>query len=418
VNLKKVAVIGSGVSGLVCAYLLRHKFDVCVFEACARAGGHTHTHSITLKDKCYQIDTGFIVYNDWTYPHFIRLLKELGVAGRPTEMSFSVTDRHRNLEYNGHTIATLFAQKRNLLRPWFWFLIKDIIRFNRQAKAFAAGNEKDMSLFDFMSQNKFGDAFRDCYALPMAAAIWSSGVDQIKDFPMRTFANFCSNHGLLNITNRPIWHTVVGGSRSYVDNISAILGDKLHLSTPVEKVRREGGKVYVTNAAGQDRVFDHVIFATHSNQALKLLADKTPDEDLVLGNIPYQNNDILLHTDTSILPKRKAAWASWNYHVAKTSTSLTSVTYNMNILQGIDAPVTFCVSLNCKDQINPELIIKSLSYEHPIFNKVSIDAQSKWHLISGQNGTHYCGAYWGYGFHEDGVNSALRVCAQLGVKWP
>ncbi len=416
---KRIAIIGSGISGLTCAYLLHKKFDITLYESGDYIGGHTATKQVTVNGQNYAIDTGFIVYNDWTYPNFIKLMEQLGVATQPTEMSFSVSNRPRNFEYNGHNLDTLFAQRRNILRPGFYRLLADIVKFNRLCKNEKITNAQlDLTLGEFIQQHKLSESFAENYILPMCAAIWSTSLEGAKGFPLKFFLRFFNNHGLLNIANRPQWHTIIGGSAQYIAPITAGFRDKILLNSPVESVARHSGQ-YLVTAKGQDpSLFDEVIFACHSDQALNMLAAPTEQQQTILGALTYADNDVVLHTDTSVLPSHRKAWASWNYlikgfdgeHMAPAS-----VTYNMNILQCLDAPVTFCVTLNNSQEIAAEKILGRYTYAHPQVTEASVLAQQQRKHICGVRGLHFCGAYWYNGFHEDGVRSALDVCTRFGV---
>lgn len=415
---KKIAIIGSGISGLTCGYLLHKDHDITLFEANDYIGGHTATKDVEVNGKHYAIDTGFIVYNDWTYPNFIKLMNKLGVESQATEMSFSVKNNAQNIEYNGNTLNSLFAQRRNLLRPRFWRIVRDIVRFNRLCKEAAKQPENiaDMTLYAFIQQHRLSDDFSYNYILPMCAAIWSTSINDIKAFPFRFFVQFFNNHGLLNITNRPQWYTIVGGSRQYIGPLTQGFADAIKLNSPVTSVRQHNGQ-YALSVNGQDEYFDEVIFACHSDQALAMLTQPTEAQQAILDSIPYANNEVILHTDTSVLPKRKLAWASWNYALQQQDDPSAPVilTYNMNILQRLNADTTFCVSLNNRKDIAADKILASFNYAHPQFSQQTIAAQARRTEISAQQGLHFCGAYWYNGFHEDGVRSALDVCAAFGV---
>ena len=411
--MEKIAIIGSGISGLTCAYLLRDHYDVSLFEANDYPGGHTHTHQVKVDGQDVTVDTGFIVYNDRTYPNFMRLLDELGCSGRATEMSFSVKDASNNLEYNGHNLNTLFAQRLNIIRPSFWKMVRDILRFNKLAKT--VGENEILSLDDYLQKHKFGKAFRTQYLYPMAAAIWSTGDKAIGSFPVRALLDFFVNHGLVDLKNRPQWYVVEGGSNQYIKAMLPHLKD-VRLSEAVTKVHRGKDQVTIETRTGTHQ-FDHVIIASHSDEALTMLATPTQQETEVLGSISYTPNTAYLHTDESRLPRRKLAWASWNYLIPRSAGhDMARLTYNMNILQHIPTQTQVLVTLNDPD-IDPTKVIDQFDYAHPFFNQQAIDAQARHEEISGQNRTFYCGAYWSYGFHEDGVKSALRVCQQLGVNW-
>lgn len=416
----RIAIIGTGISGLTTAYFLHQSHDITVFEANDYIGGHTNTEDVTVDGKTYPVNTGFIVFNDWTYPNFQRLMAEIGgVDDQKTAMSFSVKCEQSGLEYCGSNIGTLFAQKRNWLRPRFYRMVRDILRFNRQSIELLDSGELDpkMTLGEFFEQYGYGDWFVSKYIVPMGAAIWSSGENDMMRFPALFFIRFFKNHGLLSVKNRPQWHTLIGGSRSYVEPITAGFSDRIQLNTPVYGVRRASDGVTVRTALGEE-TFDEVVFACHSDQALAILEDPTSAEQSVLGALPYADNDVVLHTDDSLLPKRRKAWAAWNYHIPTSPQAPVSVTYDMNILQNFDdAPATFCVTLNYTGAIKEDKIIKRFNYSHPVFTPEGMVAQQRFHDISNQNRTHYCGAYWFNGFHEDGVNSALRVAADFGISW-
>jgi len=405
----KIAIVGSGIAGNVAAHHLHAGHDITVFEAGHHVGGHTHTHDVALGSRHYAIDTGFIVFNDWTYPNFIALLEQLGVAWQDSAMSFSVRAAHENLEYNGTSLNALFAQRRNLVRPAFWRMVRDIVRFNRQAPALLAPDAADVSLGDYLVANNYGPEFRDWYLIPMGAAIWSAEPAQMLGFPARYFVRFFHNHGMLSVDDRPTWRVVRGGSREYVRALTRPYADRIRLDTPVEWIRRYPSHVMIKARGAEPERFDAVFIACHSDQALRLLADATPPEREVLGAIPYQENDIVLHTDTRLLPRRRLAWAAWNYHVLPGARRRATVTYNMNILQGLSAPETFCVTLNHSEAIAPEKVIKRLTYHHPVYTPAGVAAQGRQHELNGAQRTFFCGAYWRFGFHEDGVVSALAA---------
>lgn len=414
----RIAVIGGGIAGMMSLYLLQRQHQVVLFEANDYLGGHTATVDIELDGKNLAVDTGFIVFNNWTYPLFNRFLAELSVPFQPTEMSFSVKDEKSGLEYNGNTFATLFAQKRNLFRPSFWAMLSDIVRFNKLGKRLLAENDDDLDLTlgDFLEKYRFGKALRDHYLLPMGAAIWSAGLSDMPSFPVRFFLRFFNNHGLLNVNDRPQWSVICGGSREYVRRLQQkVPADSIRIGQAVQRVHRFEDGVALELPDGSVERFDQVVFACHSDQALKLLGDATPAEQAVLGAIPYQMNDVVLHTDSSLLPKRKAAWASWNYHLSAAASDKATLTYNMNILQQLESEQTLCVTLNNTAAIAPDKILRRFQYAHPVFNPYSMDAQQRRAEINGVNRSWYCGAYWYNGFHEDGVRSAVDVAQALGV---
>ncbi|MEX2941758.1 NAD(P)/FAD-dependent oxidoreductase [Serratia fonticola] len=408
----KIAIIGSGIAGLTCAWRLAGHHQVTLFEAEPTVGGHTATVDVSTPQGTYAIDTGFIVYNDRTYPRFMGLLSELGISGQKTQMSFSVHNPQSGLEYNGHTLTSLFAQRRNLVNPAFWGLLRDIVRFNRLAKEALAGDVNENSTLEtFLEQHGFSAFFARHYILPMGAAIWSSSLQEMRRFPLPLFLRFFEHHGLLDVTHRPQWYVVPGGSREYVRAILDQLGDRLtlHLNAPVQQVIRHNGGVEI-QLAQSNHSFDQVIFACHSSQALAMLAHPTPAESEVLGDIGWQHNEVVLHSDPRWLPVRERAWASWNYRLSERDQASACVTYNMNILQGLpEGSPLFCVTLNPETPVDDRYVWKRFVYEHPMFNPQSWRAQSRRGEINGHQRSWFCGAYWYNGFHEDGVRSALDV---------
>jgi predicted NAD/FAD-binding protein len=420
-NKKKIAIIGSGISGLTCGHLLHQDHDIQVFEENDYIGGHTATKDVTLDGQHFAIDTGFIVFNDWTYPNFIKLMDKLGVVSQASEMSFSVKNESENLEYNGNTVNSLFAQRRNFFRPKFYRIVRDILRFNKLCKSIYAEKNAEQigegTLGNFLLEHEFSDDFNQNYILPMCAAIWSSSLEDIKAFPLAFFLQFFNNHGLLNIADRPQWRTIIGGSREYIAPLTAGFADKIRLNTGVCSVLKHNQQIEILLRTGEKMLFDDVIFACHSEQALALIESPCENQKSILGAIPYLNNEVVLHTDTSILPKRKLAWASWNYLLTgeqDEAKAPTSLTYNMNILQRLESNTTFCVTLNNTDNIQPDAIIEKYQYAHPQFSSATIKAQARRNEICGLEGLHFCGAYWYNGFHEDGVRSALDVCKRFG----
>lgn len=410
----KIAIIGSGISGLVCAHLLHRDFDISLFEANDYVGGHTNTIDVQSGANSYAVDTGFIVFNRITYPNFCTLLDQLGVASQPTRMNFSVRCERTGLEYGSESADTLFAQRKNLLSPSFWRLVFEIFKLRRQLVAYLDSDEPDMALGEFLRQKGYSSRFIDHFIVPLGASLWSAVPGMISSFPARTFGRFFENHGFLRATNPIQWLVVAGGSRQYVRELIKPFAGKIFLNTPVARVVRTEDHVELYLPRREPERFDQVIFATHSDQALQILADPTGDEQRILGAIPYQENNTLLHTDDSLLPSRRMAWSSWNYCVLPGQTDKASVTYNMNMLQSLRARETFCVSLNLEDRIARERILGRYLYHHPVYTERAVPAQASHSLISGKNRTHYCGAYWGYGFHEDGVKSALAVGKYFG----
>ena len=411
----RIAIIGTGIAGLTCAHLLSRRHELTVFEAADRVGGHTHTVDVRWRDQPYAVDTGFIVFNDWTYPHFIRLLEHLRVPSRPTEMSFSVHDPHSGFEYNGHDLNSVFAQRRNLLSPGFWGMLRDVLRFNRQALADLDKQRigSETTLGQYLHQQGYGQRFIHHYIVPMGSAIWSMPLADMLDFPLQFFVRFCRNHGLLSVSHRPQWRVIEGGSRSYLAPLCQPFAGRIRLNCPVQRVSRDEAGVDVSWTGGQER-FDKVVFACHSDQALALLAAPSGQESAILGAIRYASNEVVLHTDARLLPRRRRAWASWNYRLGNSAQAPAALTYNMNILQGIEAPVTFCVSLNQTALVDPAQILARFSYAHPQYSLAALAAQARQDELQGQQHSYYCGAYWANGFHEDGVVSALTVASHFG----
>ncbi|WP_192558975.1 NAD(P)/FAD-dependent oxidoreductase [Pseudomonas allokribbensis] len=410
-----IAIVGSGIAGLTCAYLLNRRHDVTVFEAGDRVGGHTHTVKVTVDGRDYAVDTGFIVFNDWTYPNFIRLLGQLGVTAKATEMSFSVTDPDTGLEYNGNNLDSLFAQRSNLLSPGFWGMLRDILRFNKEARRDLAEQRitTDTTLDDYLKAGGYGERFILHYIVPMGAAIWSMPMAQMLNFPLQFFVRFFENHGLLSVSNRPQWRVIEGGSSAYIAPLTESFKERIRVNCPVNRIDRNEHGVVIHSPADIEH-FDKVVLACHSDQALRLLANPGSAEREILGALPYADNEVVLHTDTRLLPTRKRAWASWNYRLGGAGHTQAAVTYDMNILQGIQSDATFCVSLNQSAGISPSKVLARFTYAHPQFSLAAVAAQQRWAELDGAQHTHYCGAYWANGFHEDGVVSALRVAAAFG----
>ena len=412
----KIAIIGSGISGLTCAYMLNRKHDITIFEKNDYIGGHTHTHEIEHNGIKWNVDSGFIVYNERTYPNFINILDRLGVERQLTRMGFSVKSEKNDLEYAGHSLNGLFAQRSNLFRPSFIRMLRSMWRFNSEARADLKGLDSETTLGEYLKLNNYPEEFIQHFIVPIGAAIWSTVPNQMMDMPAIFFIRFFENHGMLQIVDRPNWWVITGGSKRYVEKMVDGFENKIRLSSPVKNVKREGGSITVQFGANslESENFDSVIFATHSNQSLAMLDAPTKAEIEILSAIKYQKNDALLHYDDSILPKRKNAWSSWNYLLDEDQSKAVALTYNMNILQSLKSDRTFCVSLNSGSLVDESKVIKKLSYDHPLFTTSSINAQSRKHEISGKNNTYYCGAYWRNGFHEDGVVSALDVCKDFG----
>lgn len=407
---KRIAIIGTGISGMTCGYYLNKAgADITLFEAADYIGGHTHTVATNYGDEQAAIDTGFIVFNDRTYPKFIKLMEEVGVDYQPTEMSFSVRNDTLDLEYNGSSLNGLFAQRANLLRPKFYRMLSDINRFNKDVRS-VSSSDNQSTIGEYLQRSNYSSLFKDNYLLPMIAAIWSMGTEDCLDFPLHFFVRFFENHGLLDLTNRPQWYTIKGGSSSYIEPLTAGFRERILLDSEVLAVERSEDGVIVQTGAGSSQ-FDEVIFACHGNQALALLQKPSRDERRVLSQFQFSDNRVVLHTDISHLPRRKGAWASWNYRVSDRGAGQSTLTYNMNILQRLQKKHTYLVTLN--QDIDPRHIISEFRYSHPLYTVAMIEAQEEWQDISGVDRVHFCGAYWHNGFHEDGVRSALRVCSML-----
>jgi len=402
----KVAIIGTGIAGNTAAWLLKDRHDITVFEAADYIGGHTNTIDVDSSAGPLPVDTGFIVFNDRTYPEFNRLIDRLGQPFADSVMSFSVSHEAEDFEYNGAGLDSLFAQRSNLVRPSFWRMVRDILRFNREAPGLIGGDETGETLGEYLEREGYCARFRERYLVPMAAAIWSAEPATILDMPAAFLVRFFRNHGLLQLEDRPTWRVIRGGSREYVKLLVAGHRDRIRLSCPVRSLRRTAGGVTVISPAGEER-FDAVFLACHSDQALALLADPSGPEREILGAIPYQPNEAVLHTDTRLLPKRRRAWAAWNYHVPRDARRTVAVTYNMNILQHLPVPEQYLVTLNMTDRIREDAIIRRVRYDHPVFTSESVAAQGRHAELNGSGRTFFCGAYWHNGFHEDGVVSAI-----------
>ncbi|HEX5053050.1 MAG TPA: FAD-dependent oxidoreductase [Planctomycetota bacterium] len=409
---KRLAIVGTGIAGLLAAERLCRAHDIVVFEADDRLGGHTHTVLVPGPAGPVAVDTGFIVCNDRSYPGLLALFERLGVRLRPSTMSFSVRCERTGLEYNGGSFGQLFAQRRNLLRPRFWGMLRDVLRFHARAHTFAAG---DATLRDVLRTGGFGAAFAELYLVPMMAAIWSAEPERLMSMPARFFVRFFANHGMLQVNGRPQWFTLVGGSHSYLAPLSAPFAKHIRLGSPVVALRREAGAVLVQVEGQPAERFDGAVVATHSDQALRLLADASESERAVLGAIPYQQNDVVLHTDVRLLPRRRRAWAAWNYHLCTGGNPRATVTYCMNILQGLPGPVTYNVTLNRSEAIDPDTVLRRFVYHHPVFDAAGTAAQARVVHINGRARVWFCGAWCGFGFHEDGVQSALRVASDFGI---
>jgi len=409
----KIAVVGTGVSGLVASWLLQREHDVTVFEARDRIGGHTNTVSVDLDGSRYAVDTGFIVHNDRTYPNLRRIFRELGVQTKPTHMSFSIRDDASGIEYSSRSIL---AQRRNLLNRRVLRMTRDILRFNWDAGRLLGERDESTTLEELLSAKGYSRSFIDLYIVPMGASIWSTDPERMMGFPAHTFIRFLINHGLTSLFDRPQWYVVRGGSRDYVERMTASFADRIRLSSPVEHIRRDERGVEIAARGGRPERFDRVVIASHSDQALRMLDDPSDAEREVLGSMQYQENDAVLHTDTSLLPRTSRAWASWNYLIPNRPEDKVVVSYDMNALQGIEGcSERFCVSLNAGDRIDPDRVLYRTTYAHPLYTAESVAAQQRIDEVSGPRNTYYCGAYWRYGFHEDGVVSALAVAKKLGI---
>ncbi len=410
----RIAIIGAGISGLVSAYLLCRDHEIVVYEAEEDIGGHTHTVDVDREGTTYPVDTGFIVFNEKTYPNFVTLLKQLGVAWKPSNMSFSVKCGRTGLEYSPTSLNSLFAQRRNLVRPAFLRMITEILRFRRESEDLIRSEDEATTLGQYLEARKYSPWFRDFFILPMGSAVWSADPLRFQEFQARSFALFFHNHGFLNIRDKPPWLVVQGGSKRYVEKLVRPFQDAIRPGCPVSSVLRRGDHVEVQSRDGNVERFDQCVIAAHSDQALAMIADPTDRETEVLGAFPYQKNRTVLHTDASMMPTRRSCWASWNSFLPKEDGHGVTLTYNMNILQGLRAPVDFCVTLNREHAVDPGKVIQRMTYHHPVYTTAGFAAQKRFDEISGQNRTHFCGAYWGYGFHEDGVKSALAVCESFG----
>ncbi|MCW5768755.1 MAG: FAD-dependent oxidoreductase [Phycisphaeraceae bacterium] len=404
----KIAIIGSGISGLVVAHRLHHEHDLTIYESAGHVGGHTRTLTIDHEGRRIPVDTGFIVFNTRNYPLFTALLDELGVESQPTTMSFSVRDDASRFEYGGGSLNAIIAQRSNLLRPRFWRMIAGFRRFAAEAPSAIESGDEWTTLGTYLERERYPAPFRDHLIVPMAAAIWSTPDADILGLPLGFFVRFFSNHGMLSVRERPVWRTIVGGSRTYVDRLTAPFQSRIRLHTSVRSVARLRDGVRIRTAT-EEHTFDEVVFACHADQALRLLEDPTPTEREILGSLPYRPNEALLHTDQSLLPKRRRAWSAWNYIARKSNTPGVAVTYDMEILQRLGTRRHPCVTLNNTGAVDPATIIDRHIFEHPAFDVASIKAQQRHAEISGVRHTHYCGAYWFNGFHEDGVRSGARV---------
>ena len=411
----KIAIVGAGISGLVVAHLLHDRHDIIVFEAADYAGGHTNTIRVDTPNETHHVDTGFIVFNDRNYPAFERLLAKLGVAWQPSTMSFSVSDGLGDFEYSGASPNGLFAKRSHLVTPWFHRMVSDLARFNRAARELLSSADTS-SLGEWLERQRFSRPFVERLIVPQLSAVWSADPRQMWSFPARFLAEFFDHHGMLGFRDRPRWRVVSGGSARYVEALIAPFAERLRLRTPVRAVRRERSGVLVCPRGGDAERFDEVVLATHSDQALRMLEDAGPLERSVLAAIPYQVNEAVLHTDVRVLPRRRRAWASWNYHWRPEPGSRATVTYHMNRLQSLRSEREFCVTLNHTEAIDPDRVIRKITYAHPVFTSAGVAAQRRFDDVSARDRVHFCGAYWGWGFHEDGVRSAMRVAERFGAR--
>jgi predicted NAD/FAD-binding protein len=414
----KVAVVGAGVSGLVAAWLLHREHEVTVFAADPWAGGHTHTVDVPAGGRTWAVDTGFIVFNEVTYPNFCAILARLGVSSQPTRMTFSVVCERTGLEYNAHSLRTLFAQRRNLVDPSFWRMLLDIFRFRREFASILDAGGEERPLLPYLRSRGYSRRFLDHFIVPLASSLWSAPPGAVEEFPLQTLVRFFRNHGFLNVRNPFPWKVIRGGSRQYVHPLTQPFADRLRLGAPVVAVRRFPDRVELEVAGAGPLAFEHVVLATHSDQALALLDDPSEAEREVLGAIPYQENRTTLHIDARQLPERERLWAAWNYRIPRNEGRRAVLTYDMNILQSLAAPEEFCVTLNRAEAVDRTKVLGEWTYHHPVYTPAAPAAQARHAEISGENRTHYCGAYWGYGFHEDGVKSALAACRWFGLGLP
>ena len=412
----KIAVVGSGIAGLGAAWLLSRQNEVVLFERESRLGGHTHTHQVEQGGRAYRVDTGFIVFNPGNYPLLTKLFDELGVPSQPTTMSFSVHDDGNGLEYNATDLNGLFCQRRNLVSPRFWRMVREITRFYREAPALLAETGPGPTLGSYLRERNYSDLFVRDHLVPMASALWSSPSETILDFPAKYLVRFMDNHHMLQVRDRPMWRVVCGGSSRYIEAMQKTWNVQLRLSSPVREVRRDAAGVEIATDRGSER-FDQVVMACHSDQALALLADPSEAEREVLGAIHYQANETVLHTDASLLPRQRKAWAAWNAYVPKAPGAPCTVSYCMNHLQSLDSPEPFVVTLGRGQAIDPGKVLARMQYQHPVYTHASVAAQGRRGEINGGNRTWFAGAYWGFGFHEDGLRSGVEVARALGATW-
>lgn len=409
----RIAIIGTGIGGLGAAHRLHPKHELTLFEAGAYAGGHTATVDVEAAGRHWAVDTGFIVFNDWTYPNFVALLGELAVDSQPSDMSFSLRCERTGFEYNGTSLNTLFAQRRNLLRPSYLRMLAEILSFNARAQRSLVAADPHQTLAEYLREHGYSQRLVEQYLVPMGRAIWSASEAAMLSFPARFFIDFFRRHGFLSVNARPQWRAVRGGSRSYVTRLTAPFRHRIRLRTPVAGVRRFASEVAVRTSCGTVERFDAVLFACHSDQALRLLEDPSPQEQSVLREFPYERNEVLLHTDERMLPRAPLARAAWNYHALERRQNAVAVTYDMNVLMSLPAPLRFLVTMNRTEDVDPARVLRSFVYEHPVYTPRAVQAQRRHGEISGTHRTFYAGAYWGAGFHEDGLLSGYRAASQI-----
>lgn len=413
----RMAVIGSGISGLACAWLLSREHHVVLYEAQDYLGGHTHTHRVAMQGGVYAVDSGFIVYNPRHYPLLTRLFFELGIASQPTTMSFAVRNERSGLEYNATSLNGLFRQRRNLMSLRFLGMVRDLLRFYREAPAVLADDDCDLTLEQYLREQRYGDAFMEDHLIPMASALWSCPSADVLSFPVRHLVQFMANHQMLQVAGRPSWQVVRGGSSQYVAALKSRWRVDERVGVPVRQVRRFQSHVQVQTDHGIER-FDHLVMACHSDQALSLLSDASSQERDILGAIRYQTNDVILHCDPAVLPSKRSLRAAWNVLVSNRVGTPYIVSYCMNLLQGLESPQPLIVTLNDDGHVDPHRIIKRMRYAHPLFDRAAVVAQKRKEQIQGTHRTWYAGAYWGWGFHEDGMRSAVATAHAFGIDWP
>ncbi|MFA6954517.1 MAG: FAD-dependent oxidoreductase [Thermoanaerobaculia bacterium] len=416
--MKRLAVIGSGISGLAAAWLLSRRYEVSLFEKDDRIGGHTRTVMVDTADGRLPVDTGFIVHTERNYPNFVRLMRELGVETMASDMSFAVTSFDDDFEYSSRGLRGFFAKRSNAFKPAHYRLLSEIMRFNKEAKTLASSPlATRLTLSEMLERGRFGNEFRERYLYPMASAVWSMSFPAIAQFPAAALVKFFDHHGMLGIDTHPEWRVIRGGSYKYIAPITAPYRERIATSATIARVARDGDGVDIQFDDRATQRFDEVVFACHGDQVLPLLENPTEAERSVFSKLRTSSNETVLHTDARLLPRRRDARASWNYGIDARAQRQVSVTYHMNRLQSLASTTDYCVTLNGTDRIDPSKIVKSMIYHHPSYDLGALEAQSRWREVSGVAHTHYCGAYWFYGFHEDGMNSAIRVADALGAEW-